>query len=345
MHISHHDRIVAASIAAVLPALPLAALPFALCTASARGDIATVPTTNTTSLGAALHPTGLTIKNVRIRNGADAQFGTYSNFSVAPVTIGDGLVLGTGDISSIGPIPEAQSPDYVPSSPPSRLINAMNSGRTPEFNSYGLTTGAITNFNAAEDVASLEVTITLAVDSNVKFDYIFGSVEFPVWTNSYTDAFLVFLDVRQPENQICFDSQGSAIQVGQSFADLVTTGDLNTAFAYPHGMIQSLTTTTIALPAGDHKLWFEVGDVNDQILDSAVFITNLRAEAGDAGTNPTHPHDNCPGDFDGDGVVGGSDLAQLLAAWGTQSPKDLTHDDVIDGSDLAIMLSSWGACP
>jgi hypothetical protein len=92
-------------------------------------------------------------------------------------------------------------------------------------------------------------------------------------------------------------------------------------------------------------LWFEVGDVNDQILDSAVFIANLRAEPGKPGTGPTHPSDNCPSDLDGDGAVGGGDLAILLASWGTHIAGDLTHDDVIDGSDLAIMLSGWGACP
>ena len=336
------DCIVAAARAALaVPAL----LPFAICSAPARADIVTSPTVDLAQLGAALHPAGLVIRDMRIRNGADAQFGTYSNFSVAPVILPDGLILGTGDISAIGPIAEAKSPDYSPSNPPSRLVNAMDSGRTGEFHNYGTLTGGIANYQSSEDVAALEVTITLPVASNIKFDYIFGSVEYPVWTSSFTDAFLVFLDVRAPENQVCFDAQGNAIQVGQSFADLVTTSDVNTAFAAPHGMIQSLTTTTIALPAGDHTLWFEVGDVNDQILDSAVFITNLRAEPGDAGTAPTNPNDNCPGDLDGDGFVGGADLGALLAAWGTHIAGDLTHDDVIDGADLAIMLSSWGGCP
>jgi len=85
--------------------------------------------------------------------------------------------------------------------------------------------------------------------------------------------------------------------------------------------------------------------VNDQILDSAVFIGNLRAEPGTPGTTPTNPGDNCKPDFDHDGVVGGSDLALLLASWGQDIVADLTHDDVIDGSDLAIMLAGWGACP
>jgi hypothetical protein len=62
-------------------------------------------------------------------------------------------------------------------------------------------------------------------------------------------------------------------------------------------------------------------------------------------TLPSNPGDNCKPDLDHDGVVGGSDLALLLASWGQQIAGDLTHDDVIDGSDMAIMLAGWGACP
>jgi hypothetical protein len=97
------------------------------------------------------------------------------------------------------------------------------------------------------------------------------------------------LDGTDPTNQITFDKNRNPVQVGRSFAGLVTTADKNTAFGDPHGMIAELTTTSALLPAGDHVLLFEVGDVNDGILDSAGFITNLRAEAGDEGTDPTHP--------------------------------------------------------
>ena len=49
------------------------------------------------------------------------------------------------------------------------------------------------------------------------------------------------------------------------------------------------------------------------------------------------------GDLDGNGSVGGSDLAILLGAWGSKGgPADLDGDGVVGGSDLAILLGSWG---
>ena len=58
----------------------------------------------------------------------------------------------------------------------------------------------------------------------------------------------------------------------------------------------------------------------------------------------------CPGDIDGDGVVGGADLAGLLVAWGAcpidaSCLGDLNLDGLVDGADLAILLGQWGACP
>lgn len=59
------------------------------------------------------------------------------------------------------------------------------------------------------------------------------------------------------------------------------------------------------------------------------------------------PKPSCPADLDGNGMVGGSDLAQVLGAWGACSGcvMDINGDGVVAGSDLAIVLGSWGACP
>lgn len=54
----------------------------------------------------------------------------------------------------------------------------------------------------------------------------------------------------------------------------------------------------------------------------------------------------CPADFDGDGIVGPADLAQLLGNWGPCAgcPADLDGDGDVGAADLAELLGSWGPC-
>lgn len=51
-----------------------------------------------------------------------------------------------------------------------------------------------------------------------------------------------------------------------------------------------------------------------------------------------------PGDVDGDGVVGVTDLLSLLAAWGPcpDCAADLDGDGVVGVVDLLALLSLWG---
>ena len=60
---------------------------------------------------------------------------------------------------------------------------------------------------------------------------------------------------------------------------------------------------------------------------------------------PDCPSTNdCPADLDGDGIVGGTDLTAILAAWGSAS-ADLDGDGNTAGTDLTIVLAAWGTCP
>jgi hypothetical protein len=52
----------------------------------------------------------------------------------------------------------------------------------------------------------------------------------------------------------------------------------------------------------------------------------------------------CPGDFNGDRVRNGADLATMLSAWGTAG-GDINGDSTTNGADLAGLLSGWGTCP
>ena len=57
----------------------------------------------------------------------------------------------------------------------------------------------------------------------------------------------------------------------------------------------------------------------------------------------------CPGDFNGDGVVGSFDLGFMLSVWGTcgDAPcvADLDLDGQVDALDLGLFLGDWGLCP
>lgn len=165
----------------------------------------------------------------------------------------------------------------------------MDTGQsgTAAFNAYG--TGNIENFADSNNVASLTVAFTLSAPSQVGFVFIFGSIEHPEFTSNFTDAFLAFLNGSASVNQIVFDAANNPVQVGVGFSSVLTTGDTNTAFVDPYGLVKLQTFTMNKLSAGSHTLNFQVGDVNDHILDSAVFISNFRAEAGTPGTIPTVP--------------------------------------------------------
>jgi len=245
-----------------------------LASATFASALSITQTTVGTELGVALGGGGgLTIDNVFVTNGAAKQFGTYKEFTSGPVTIGDGIVLSTGKV--VQTTAEFNNGVHGTDTTPSRDTGASG---TAAFDAYG--PGHIDNFKWSYDVAALTVEFTLAAASHVGFDFIFGSVEFPEYTSKYADAFLAFLDGTAVGNQIVFDASGNAVQVGNAFASALRTDDTNTAFAYPHGLLK-LQTFTPVLAAGSHRISFQIGDVNDRRLDSAVFISNFR------GTTPS----------------------------------------------------------
>ncbi|MCH2145370.1 MAG: hypothetical protein MK082_09530 [Phycisphaerales bacterium] len=53
----------------------------------------------------------------------------------------------------------------------------------------------------------------------------------------------------------------------------------------------------------------------------------------------------CPEDLDGNGVIDGGDLAQLLGEWqGSNAASDFDGNGIVDGADLSALLAAWGAC-
>lgn len=202
--------------------------------------------------------------------GAAAQIGTFTGFTSPPVVLGSGVVMSTGNaVDTVGPASSSDEPNSF-----------EGGGSTLEIDAFA--PGHVTNWSLSNDAAVLDVHFGLSTASAVAFDFVFGSVEFPNFVDDFTDAAYVFLDGQQ----ITFDQDGNAIQVGTSFSNLLTTADTNTAFADPHGLLGPLTTTSGNLAAGDHEILFEIADTNDGALDSAIFLKDFRT-ATSTGGGPT----------------------------------------------------------
>ena len=83
------------------------------------------------------------------------------------------------------------------------------------------------------------------------------------------------------------------------------------------------------------RIRFRAEDIGGgSVVEAAV--DNVRIEISECAT--------VPGDVNGDGVVNGQDLSELLGSWGKCSGcvVDLNFDGVVDGMDLSIMLAFWG---
>jgi len=76
---------------------------------------------------------------------------------------------------------------------------------------------------------------------------------------------------------------------------------------------------------------------------------SFASAAGDLGSPGTFVSatcfPKCAGDLNGNGAVGGDDLAIVLGNWGGAGVGDLDANGIIDGADLAIVLGAWGECP
>ena len=112
--------------------------------------------------------------------------------------------------------------------------------------------------------------------------------------------------------------------------DTLAKGSLK-PFATPTAAPQS----PIAFPSQ-----FAIYDMGNAINSWGSAFWNGAPYPGVVGESP------CPGDFNGDNVVNGTDLGSMLAAWQSDSAEcDLNDDAWVDAEDLGLLLTYWGQCP
>lgn len=136
------------------------------------------------------------------------------------------------------------------------------------------------------------------------------------------------VDTHTPTNAPLTRNQTVSVTPAASF--LTTRWTLDGAFV---GSGTTLNLSSLSLPDGESTLRVSVSDQTALVRDEAArdaFMT----EAFEWTVMST------PADLSGDGVVDGTDLAVLIASWGTPV-ADLNNDGTTNGSDLAILLASW----
>ena len=90
----------------------------------------------------------------------------------------------------------------------------------------------------------------------------------------------------------------------------------------------------IIAPTEQMRMRFVASDLGDGSVVEAG-IDNLRVFGIEC-------DDSIPGDFNGDGLVNGTDIGLLLVAWGTDDPAfDLDGSGDVGGGDLGVMLANW----
>ncbi len=122
-----------------------------------------------------------------------------------------------------------------------------------------------------------------------------------------------------------------------------------------HGIVRfpgPLTSISWSTPVYEPWYGFRVGlsltDCNgDGVVDYGQILDGTYADEDGNGV-PDCCEAGCPGDLNGDDIVGPPDLGILLAVWGTDGGKisgaDINEDGTVTAADLGLLVGSWGDC-
>lgn len=169
---------------------------------------------------------------------------------------------------------------------------------------------------------------------------------------AFFDVFADFSDIgTDTKHVIVKNAQGipvfqtvtSDLFIGQLSAAPFKLGKLGGATpCYRACMANGTQFTLGAVTVDAHEIEVLAVGGTDAACKSAARLTGT-GDLGPIFVTGVETQSACLGDLDGDGQVGGSDLAILLGAWGTGT-VDLNADGTTDAADLAIVLGAWGGC-
>lgn len=129
---------------------------------------------------------------------------------------------------------------------------------------------------------------------------------------------------------------------GSSWSTVETIGPLDSRSS-GGWFVTSFQVSSFGTPSANCLMRFIACDANSgSVIEAAVDAFSVEVVLCDAGC----PASESDGDTNGDNVVDGIDLSNLLGFWGSNYPAaDFNCDGVIDGVDLSTLLGAWSTTP
>ena len=163
---------------------------------------------------------------------------------------------------------------------------------------------------STHDANSITISFTTAPGTqSISFDFVYGSFDFTL------DGFGAFLD----GTSITANASGHAISRDPSF---VTPNPYSSTFAYDQSTVRLRTTAPLDLNITTHTLKLVAADCGDDIVDSGVFLADLRGSTNSVSAAATAP---AP-------TVGTFQADQAIVSTDTTSPQVTLTVDRVDGS-------------
>ena len=232
---------------------------------SAKAALIVNPTGDATTLGSTILGNGITATNF-VYTGAAKASGTFTGGISAGIGIDQGIILTSGDAKlAVGP---------------NNSTGASGSNGVSGDAALTALGGFPTN-----DASVLKFDFT-STSSDLFFNFVFASEEYPEYVNSYNDVFGFFLDGK---NIALLPGTTTPVSINNVNASKNSAYYVsNTPAIYNiqyDGFTTVLTAKASGLTAGNHTIKLAIADAVDSAFDSAVF---LQANTF-AATDPTLP--------------------------------------------------------